>query len=135
MDARPHTEGELMADIGATVETYWATAQARDWRAFGATLADDVRYELPQTRERVLGRDGVVRFNAEHVGEWSLEVERVITDGDQAVSWVSFSVDEEETQAISFFTAAADGRIQTITDFWPASYEPPREREHLVERF
>ncbi|MEU4892374.1 nuclear transport factor 2 family protein [Streptomyces sp. NPDC044780] len=124
-----------MADIGVTVETYWATAQARDWRAFGATLADDVRYELPQTRERVLGRDGVVRFNAEHVGEWSLEIERVVADGAQAVSWVRFSVDEEETQAISFFTAAPDGRIQTITDFWPAPYEPPRERDHLVERF
>ncbi|MBO3673963.1 nuclear transport factor 2 family protein [Streptomyces violaceusniger] len=124
-----------MADIAATVETYWATAQARDWRAFGATLADDVRYELPQTRERVLGRDGVVRFNAEYLGEWSLEVERVIADGEQAVSWVRFSEDEEETQAISFFTASADGRIQTITDFWPAPYEPPREREQMVERF
>ncbi|MET7764256.1 nuclear transport factor 2 family protein [Streptomyces sp. NPDC005336] len=124
-----------MGDIAATVETYWATAQARDWRAFGDTLADDVRYELPQTRERVLGRDGVVRFNAEHLGEWSLEVERVVADTTQAVSWVRFSVDEEETQRISFFTSAPDGRIQTITDFRPAPYEPPAGHESLAERF
>ncbi|WP_432014988.1 nuclear transport factor 2 family protein [Streptomyces cucumeris] len=124
-----------MGDISATVETYWATAQARDWRAFGATLADDVRYELPQTRERVVGRDGVVRFNAEHLGEWSLEVERVVADSTQAVSWVRFTMDEEETQGISFFTTAPDGRIQTVTDFWAAPYEPPLEREQMAERF
>ncbi|MET7935365.1 nuclear transport factor 2 family protein [Streptomyces sp. NPDC005322] len=124
-----------MGDIGATVETYWATAQARDWRAFGDTLADDVRYELPQTRERVLGRDGVVRFNAEQLGEWSLEIERVVADTTQAVSWVRFSEDEEETQGISFFTSAPDGRIQTITDFRPTPYEPPVGRDSLTERF
>ena len=124
-----------MGDIGATVEAYWATAQARDWRAFGATLADDVRYELPQTRERVLGRDEVVRFNVEHLGEWSLEVERVVTDSTQAASWVRFTVDEEEKQGVSFFTVAPNGRIQTITDFWPKPYEPPADREHLAERF
>lgn len=124
-----------MGDIAAAVETYWATAQARDWRAFGATLADDVRYELPQTRERVVGRDGVVRFNVEQLGEWSLEVERVVADTAQAVSWVRFSDDEEETQGISFFTSAPDGRIQTITDFWPHAYEPPAGREQPTERF
>ncbi|MEU0837965.1 nuclear transport factor 2 family protein [Streptomyces sp. NPDC005962] len=126
-----------MGDIAATVETYWATAQARDWRAFGATLADDVCYEFPQTRERVVGREGVVRLNAEQLGEWSLEVERVVADATQAVSWVRFSdeEDEEETQAISFFTSTPDGRIQTITDFRPAAYEPPVGREQLTERF
>lgn len=124
-----------MGDIAATVERYWATAQARDWRAFGATLADDVRYEFPQTRERVVGRDGVVRFNAEQLGEWSLEVERVVADATQAVSWVRFSDEEEETHGISFFTSTPDGRIQTITDFWPGAYEPPAGREQLTERF
>ncbi|WKX71723.1 nuclear transport factor 2 family protein [Streptomyces sp. XD-27] len=124
-----------MGDIRRTVETYWATAQARDWHAFAATLAADVRYELPQTRERVTGRENVVRFNAEYPGEWSLEVERIVADGDQAVSWIRFTIGEEETQGIGFFTAAPDGRIQTITDFWPEPYEPPAGREHLAERW
>jgi predicted ester cyclase len=181
-----------MGDIRRTVDTYWATAQARDWRAFGATLADDVRYELPQTGERISGRDGVVRFHAEYPGEWSLEIERVIAEGEQAVAWIRFTVDEmfaeggqaagqgmraveraepdagrgaraaeggagqglrvggvpwEEPAAgglaegdeheacrIAFFTFAPDRRIQTIADFWPAPYEPPAGREHLVER-
>lgn len=124
-----------MGDIRSSVESYWATAQARDWKAFGAVLADDVSYELPQTCERIIGRDSVVRFNAEYPAEWSVRVERLVAEGDQVVSWISCTVDEEESQAISFFTAAADGRIATIIDFWPEAYEPPAGREHLVERY
>ncbi|MDT3395814.1 nuclear transport factor 2 family protein [Streptomyces sp. B1866] len=124
-----------MGDIRAIVDAYWATAQARDWRAFGATLADDVRYELPQTREYVVGRDGVVRFHAEWPGEWSLEVERVVVDGDQAACLVNFTIDEDEAHLVAFITFAPDGRIQTVTDFWPEPYEPPAGREHLVDRY
>jgi ketosteroid isomerase-like protein len=42
-----------MMDLRKTVETFWATAQARDWDAFADTLAEDVVYTLPQTRERM----------------------------------------------------------------------------------
>ena len=44
---------------------YWAAAEARDWAAFGALLADGVVYEVPQSRERVSGREAYIRFNAE----------------------------------------------------------------------
>jgi hypothetical protein len=44
-----------MTDLRKTVETFWATAQARDWEAFAGTLAEDVVYTLPQTRERISG--------------------------------------------------------------------------------
>ncbi|MFC0601882.1 nuclear transport factor 2 family protein [Streptomyces palmae] len=124
-----------MGDIRSMVESYWATAQARDWTAFADTLAVDVSYELPQTRERVLGREAVVRFNVEYPGEWSVEVERIVADDRQAVSWVRVTVGEEEEQGIGFFTAGPDGRIQSIVDFWPEAYQPPAGREHLVERF
>ena len=47
------------------IATYWAAAEARDWDAFAALMADDVVYEAPQTRERVRGRDAYLRFNRE----------------------------------------------------------------------
>ena len=47
------------------VAAYWAAAEARDWKAFGALLADDVIYRGPQAREQVRGRDPYIRFNVE----------------------------------------------------------------------
>ena len=45
-----------MANAHEVVAAYWAAAEARDWTAFGALLADDVVYRGPQTREQVRGR-------------------------------------------------------------------------------
>ena len=46
--------GSLPAITSAhdVVAAYWAAAEARDWEAFGALLADDVIYQGPQTRSR-----------------------------------------------------------------------------------
>jgi ketosteroid isomerase-like protein len=117
------------------VRAYWATAQARDWAAFGALLADDVVYELPQTRERVRGREAYVRFNAEYPGDWRVAVRSAVGEGRHAASWTSFRVDGTEQTGVCFFELDDAGRIARITDFWPESYEPPPGREHLVERF
>src|ERR1035437_6877768 len=54
-----------ITDAHEVVAAYWAAAQARDWNAFGALLADDVIYRSPQTREQVRGRAPYIRFNVE----------------------------------------------------------------------
>jgi len=120
-----------------TVETYWASAEARGWDTFASTLAEDVVYDLPQTRERIRGREKYVRFNREYPGDWHLSIERIVADPEsgQVVTWLHFTVGLEEMYAINFFTVDADGRIATVTDFWPEPYEPPAGREHLVERY
>ncbi|MBK3587929.1 nuclear transport factor 2 family protein [Streptomyces microflavus] len=125
------------AALRAAVETYWATADARDWDAFAATLADDLVYELPQTRERIHGKDRYVRFNEEYPGDWHVRIERIVADseGRQAAARTEFTVGAEEMHAIHFFTFDDRGRITGVTDFWPESYEPPAGREHLVERY
>ncbi|GLZ76131.1 hypothetical protein Afil01_09380 [Actinorhabdospora filicis] len=118
-----------------TVRRYWETAEARDWDAFAALLADDVRYELPQTRERVLGKDNYLRLNMEYPGDWHISIHRLTGDDERAASWVKARLDGETSDAVMFFEAAPDGRIASVTDFWPESYEPPAGREHLVERY
>ena len=120
------------ADLAAR---FWDTAEARDWNAFGALLADDVVYELPQTRERIRGRDAYVQFNREYPGNWHLSVQRITGSGSHAASWLSFRVDDGEETGLTFFDLDANGRIAHITDFWPEPYEPPAGREHLVERW
>ncbi|WDG33539.1 nuclear transport factor 2 family protein [Streptomyces sp. CA-278952] len=126
------------------VEAYWTAAEARDWTAFGAALAEDVVYELPQSRERIHGKDRYLRFNEEYPGDWHARVERIVVDaeGRQAAARTEFTVagdqpggPPEQMDAIHFFTFDAKGLIAGVTDFWPESYEPPAGREHLVERY
>ncbi|WP_200305755.1 nuclear transport factor 2 family protein [Streptomyces adelaidensis] len=122
-------------DLRKTVESFWAAAEGRDWAAFAETLAEDVVYELPQTRERILGRQRYVEFNREYPGDWHARIERIVAEPGQVVSWTHVTVGVEEMHAISFFTGDEEGRIATVTDFWPEPYEPPAGREHLVERY
>jgi ketosteroid isomerase-like protein len=124
-----------MATASDLVRDYWAACEARDWAAFGALLADDVVYELPQTRERVRGREAYVRFNREYPGDWHLTVERVVGEGRHAVTWTRFRVDGGEETGLCFFELDDAGRIARIADFWPVPYDPPPGREHLVERY
>ncbi|MFD0344321.1 nuclear transport factor 2 family protein [Streptomyces sp. NPDC127117] len=125
------------ADLRGVVETYWSAADARDWDAFATTLADEVLYDLPQTRERIRGKERYLRFNREYPGDWRVRVERVVADaqGQQIAVRTRFTVGAEELPAVHFFVFDAAGRISEITDFWPEPYEPPAGREHLVERY
>lgn len=122
-------------DAGAAVAAYWAACAARDWTSFGELLAAEVVYDLPQTRERIHGRDRFVRFNAEYPGDWELTVERVIGGAGTAASWILMRVGDEELSAASFFDLDETGLIVRITEFWPEPYEPPAGREHLAERY
>ncbi|WP_405571490.1 nuclear transport factor 2 family protein [Streptomyces sp. NBC_01167] len=126
-----------MTELRRTVETYWSAAEARDWSTFATTLSDDVVYELPQTRERIRGKDAYVRFNREYPDTWHISVHRLVADAgsDHVATWVHAVVGLEEMHAVTFFTGDDVGRITTVTDFWPEAYEPPPGREHLVERY
>ena len=118
------------------VDAYWAAAEARDWEAFGRTLAHDVVYRGPQTREQVRGREAYVRFNTDGFAyDWHLRVERIVAEGRQAASWIEFTGPEGTQPGLCFFELDGDDRIVRITDFWPDPYELPASRAHLVERY
>ncbi|MGW1553340.1 nuclear transport factor 2 family protein [Streptomyces sp. NPDC002346] len=127
----------MTADLRATVETYWTAAETRDWDTFATTLAEEVLYDLPQTRERIRGKERYLRFNREYPGDWHVRVERIVADraGEQVAVRTLFTAGPEEMHAIHFFTGDDQGRIVEITDFWPEPYEPPAGRERLAERY
>ncbi|CAN5595105.1 hypothetical protein BH18ACT3_BH18ACT3_28700 [soil metagenome] len=107
----------------------------RDWDAWTALLATDVVYEIPQTHERIRGRERYLQFNQEYPGDWHLETQVVVGDDHDAAVLFRWTVgDDEPALAIAFFEAS-DGRIVKVTDFWPEPYDPPPGREHLVERW
>ena len=96
-----------MSDNRQIAERFIASLEARDWEAWTGLLHPDVVYEIPQSRERIRGRDRYLRFNQEYPGDRHVRPKVVI----------------------------ADGLITRVTDFWPEPYEPPAGREHLVERW
>lgn len=118
----------------STARTFWDTLEARDWVAFGATVTDDVVAQWPQSRERVRGREALIRFMAAFPGDWHLRVDREHADAAGAATLIAFTVDGETVPGATFFDFAADGRITGFSEFWPEPYAPPPGREHLVER-
>ena len=126
-----------MTDAYQAVAAYWAAIEARDWVTLPGLIAPDVFYEVPQTRERVSGREAFVRFCADGFpGEWHVAVERAVGQGRHAASWVRWSSGDDASQSgLSFFDLGDDGRLTRITDFWPEPYELPASRAHLVERY
>ena len=125
-----------MTSAHEVIAAYWDAAEARDWDAFGALLADDVLYRGPQTREQVRGRDPYIRFNVEGFPyDWHLTVQRIVGESRRAASWIEFTGPEGTQPGLCFFDLADDGKIALITDFWPEPYELPASRAHLVERY
>ncbi|ADB35883.1 conserved hypothetical protein [Kribbella flavida DSM 17836] len=117
----------------ALARKYFDTLNGRAWEEFAALLAEDVRYELPQTSERITGRADYLRFNQEYPGDWQLTVTRLLADGPSAAVSVNLTLGDERLVGVVFLEVV-DGLVSRVTDFWPEAYEPPPGREHLVER-
>jgi hypothetical protein len=107
--------------------------ERRDWDGFAALLAEDVLYEIPQTREVINGSERYVQFNTEYPGDWHITQQRIIADETGASMLFRWDLGDESSLAIVFFEIS-DGLVRRVTDFWPEPYEPPPGREHLVER-
>jgi hypothetical protein len=119
----------------ALISAYWTAANARDWATFAEVLADDVRYEAPQSHERVTGKEAYLRFNLEGFpGDWHLTITRIVADDHSAASWIQMTDSEGSYPGLTFFDLR-DGLIVGITDFWPQEYEPSAARAALTERF
>jgi ketosteroid isomerase-like protein len=116
------------------VERFITSLEARDWTTWAALLGPEVVYEIPQTHERIRGRDRYLQFNREFPGDWHVRAKLVIADETHGVVWFEWRLDETTDDAMAFFEFA-DGLITRVTDFWPERYEPPTGREHLVERW
>jgi ketosteroid isomerase-like protein len=116
------------------VSAYYGALNARDWTGLGALLDDDILYEVPQTRERVRGREAYIDFNRTFPGDWSLEIKRLIVDSTRGAAELISRVDGEASDAVVFFEFR-DDRISQITDYWPGRYDPPTRMSRFVERY
>ncbi len=116
------------------VKNYWKAINNRDWDRYESLIADDILYQLPQTREQTRGKKACRAFNETYPGEWTLSVVDLLSDGDRVVSKISFVDNGTEQTAISFFELE-HGLIKQIVEYWPDPYDPPKRNFDLVEYY
>lgn len=117
------------------VEAFWRLMSSNDFHSVAAVLADDFLLEWPQSRERIRGAANFAQFNADYPaqGPWRFTINRIVGNGEEAVSDVSITDGVMLARAISFFTVE-HGKIAKVVEFWPEPYEPPFDRTKWVER-
>ena len=117
------------------IEQFWDTMKTNDFRAVGELLHDDYVLEWPQSGERVRGRENFVAINEKYPahGRWEFVVQRVIAEGDQAVSDVDVTDGVIRARVITFSTIRG-GKILHQTEFWPDPFEPAAWRAAWIEK-
>jgi ketosteroid isomerase-like protein len=116
------------------VHEFWRLMASNDFYSVAAVLGGDFCLEWPQSRERIRGAGNFSQMNAEYPakGPWRFSVNRIVGQGEEAVSDVSVTDGVADARAISFFTIRG-GKIVKIVEFWPEPYTPPSNRQHLTE--
>lgn len=109
--------------------------QTNDWAAAAALFDEAYELEWPQSGELIRGRANFVAVNASYpaAGRWRFAVERLVVEGETAVTDVSITDGAVSARAITFSTVR-QGRIVRQVEYWPDSYEAPAWRAQWVER-
>jgi ketosteroid isomerase-like protein len=117
------------------VQALWDNTQARDWSAVAGLIAEDAIIEWPVSAERIVGRDNYVAVNREYPEGWSINVLRVVADGDQVVSEVEVPHEEFGTFRAASFWTVTGGQIVRGTEYWSSvgADEAPQWRAAYVE--
>jgi len=117
-----------------TVKRFWELMASNDFRSVGEVLSDDFVLDWPQSGERIRGRDNYAAMNREYPahGPWTFTINRLLEDGDQAVSDVTVSDGVQVARAISFFEIT-EGKIVRMVEYWPDPFDALDARKHLVE--
>src|SRR5439155_14661290 len=70
---------------GEVVAQLWRRIQARDWFGVGELLAEDFVLEWPHDRVRLRGRANFLEFNRSYPEGWSIELLRIVVQGDRGL--------------------------------------------------
>jgi hypothetical protein len=117
-------------DADALVEELWRRMQAREWAELAELLAEDFVLQWPHARLQLHGRTNFVEFNRNYPEGWSIEVVRIVADGNTAVSEVRVPHPAVGTfYALSFFESDGE-RLTRAREYWVEE----RAEEVAVER-
>jgi ketosteroid isomerase-like protein len=116
------------------IKEFYARMNTNDFHFASQLLNDDFVLDWPQSKERIRGRQNFVAVNAEYVayGRWAFTINRIVGDEADVVSDVSITDGVQTARAITFSTIR-NGKITKQVEYWPESYQAPKNRSHLVE--
>ncbi|MGW6691421.1 nuclear transport factor 2 family protein [Streptomyces sp. NPDC054961] len=118
------------------VAQLWERIEARDWDGVAALIAEDAVIEWPVSGERIVGRDNflAVISDDDYTDESTVDVLRILVDGDLVVTEVEIPQDHVVYRAVSWWTVR-DGEIVGAREYWtsPGQDPAPRWRAGYVE--
>ncbi|MET3984312.1 nuclear transport factor 2 family protein [Streptomyces sp. NPDC098789] len=123
------------------VAELWERIEARDWDGVGELIAQDAVIEWPVSGERIVGRANFIAVNSDGAADAdadgdarSVEVLRILADGDFVVTEVEIPQDHVVYRAVSLWTVRA-GEIVEAREYWtsPGQDPAPRWRAGYVE--
>ncbi|MFG2293453.1 nuclear transport factor 2 family protein [Streptomyces sp. NPDC048603] len=126
------------------VARLWERIEARDWDGVARLLADDVVIEWPVSGERIVGRDNFIAVNrdelyadevyGEGAAERSVELLRILADGELVVTEVEMPQDHVVYRAVSWWTVRG-GEVIEAREYWttPGQDPAPSWRSGYVE--
>ena len=100
------------------VAQLWGRVQARDWAGVRELLAEDFLLEWPQELVRLSGGARFVEFNRSYPEGWSIEVLRIVAEGNTVVSEVRVPHPSVGPYfALSFYEVDGE-RIASCREYW-----------------
>jgi SnoaL-like domain len=124
---------QIPNSINALISAHWSLANERKWEEFAALLHPDLRYEVPQTREYISSAEGYLDMFHTWPGDWKAEIQHLVCKETKAISVIAFKVGKEVMTGITVFSVA-QGKIVSVTDYWPEPYEPPQRVSSFFKR-
>src|SRR5919106_6119862 len=126
-------------DLGSPAEVVrrmWDLFQARAWDDVMDCFHPDLVVEYPVSRERFESAERFVAMNRAYPEGWTIDVRRIVAEGDVVASEVAVPLGDEAHVSLAFSTVR-DGRIARITDYWvlEASEEQPAWRTGYSTRY
>jgi hypothetical protein len=66
-------------------------------------------------------------------GDWKAKIQHLVCEETKAISIIAFKVGKEVMTGITVF-GVAQGKITSVTDYWPEPYEPPQRVSSFFKR-
>ncbi|MCX4692437.1 nuclear transport factor 2 family protein [Streptomyces sp. NBC_01408] len=118
------------------VAQLWERIEARDWDGVARLIAEDAVIEWPVSGERIVGRANFIAVNSDdgYSDERSVELLRILADGDLVVTEVEMPQDHVLYRAVSLWTVR-NGEVVSAREYWtsPGQDPAPRWRAGYVE--
>ncbi|MGE7385835.1 nuclear transport factor 2 family protein [Streptomyces sp. NPDC004126] len=119
------------------VARLWERIEARDWDGVAGLVAEDAVIEWPVSGERIVGRANfiaVLRDEEDDTGGRSIgsvEVLRILADGDLVVTEVEIPEDHVLYRAVSLWTVHG-GQVVGAREYWTSPGQDPAPRWRAV---